>query len=41
MLEVNGQLTFVDKSETIITSPEGVVQQIIDETIKLRNELLK
>lgn len=41
MLEVDGQLTFVDKSETIITSPEGVVQQIIDETIKLRNELLK
>lgn len=41
MLEVDGQLTFVDKSETIITAPDGVINEIIAETIKLRNELLK
>ncbi len=41
MLEVDGQLTFVDKSETIITTPDGVINEIIAETIKLRNELLK
>lgn len=41
MKEVDGQLVFVDKSETKIITPEGIVQDIINETVKLRNKLLK
>ena len=41
MKEVDGQLVFVDKSETKIITPDGIVQEIINETVKLRNELLK
>ena len=41
MKEVDGQLVFIDKSETKIHAEGEVVQNIIDETIKLRNELLK
>lgn len=41
MKEVDGQLVFVDKSETKIITPEGIVQEIINETVKLRNKLLK
>jgi hypothetical protein len=41
MKEVDGQLVFIDKSETKIVKPEGVVQDIINETVKLRNQLLK
>ena len=41
MQEVNGQLVFVDKSETKITADEYTISGIISETIKLRNELLK
>lgn len=39
--EVNGELIFTDKSETIIKTQENSVQKIIDETIRLRNQLLK
>ncbi len=41
MKEVDGQLVFIDNSETKIVKPEGIVQQIINETVKLRNQLLK
>jgi hypothetical protein len=41
MKEVDGQLVFIDKSETKIHADEDVVKNIINETIKLRNELLK
>lgn len=41
MKEVDGQLVFIDNSETKIIKPEGVVQEIINETVKLRNQLLK
>ena len=41
MKEIDGQLVFIDKSETKIIKPEGVVQEIINETVKLRNQLLK
>ncbi len=41
MTEVNGELVFIDKSETIIHANGNVVQELINETIKLRNQLLK
>jgi len=41
MKEVDGQLVFIDKSETKIITPDGILQKIIDETIRLRNNLLK
>jgi len=41
MKEVDGQLVFIDNSETKIITPDGIVQEIINETIKLRNQLLK
>ncbi len=41
MKEVDGQLVFIDNSETKIIKPEGIVQEIINETVKLRNQLLK
>jgi hypothetical protein len=41
MKEVDGQLVFIDNSETKIITPEGVVQELINETVKLRNQLLK
>jgi len=41
MQEVNGQLVFVDKSETKITADQYTIEGIISETIKFRNELLK
>ena len=41
MQEVNGELVFIDKSETKIIAEGNTIQNIIDETIKLRNQLLK
>jgi len=41
MKEIDGQLVFIDKSETKIITPDGIVQKIVGETIKLRNNLLK
>ncbi len=41
MQEVNGELVFIDKSETKIIAEGNTIQKIIDETIKLRNQLLK
>ena len=41
MKEVDGQLVFIDNSETKIVTPEGIVQKIIEESINLRNKLLK
>lgn len=41
MQEVNGELVFIDKSETKIIAEGNAIQKIIDETIKLRNQLLK
>lgn len=41
MQEVNGELVFIDKSETKIHAEGNTIQQIIDETVKLRNQLLK
>jgi hypothetical protein len=41
MQEVNGELVFIDKSETKIHAEGNAIQNIIDETIKLRNQLLK
>ena len=41
MKEVDGQLVFIDKSETKIHADKDLVQNIINETVKLRNELLK
>jgi hypothetical protein len=41
MKEVDGQLVFIDNSETKIITPKGIVESIITETVKLRNELLK
>lgn len=41
MKEVDGQLVFVDNSETKIVTPEGIVGKIIEESINLRNKLLK
>ena len=41
MKEVDGQLIFIDKSETKIIKPDGLVQDIVNETVKLRNQLLK
>lgn len=41
MKEVDGQLVFIDNSETKIFSPEGIVEKIIKETKDLRNNLLK
>ena len=41
MKEVDGQLVFIDKSETKIHAEKDLVQNIINETVKLRNELLK
>ena len=41
MKEVDGQLVFIDNSETNIFSPEGIIEKIISETKNLRNKLLK
>ncbi len=41
MTEVNGELVFIDKSETIIHAEGNIVQELINETIKLRNQLMK
>lgn len=41
MEEVDGQLVFIDNSETIIHAEEGVINKIIEGTEVLRNELLK
>jgi hypothetical protein len=41
MQEVNGELVFIDKSETKIIAEGNVIQDIINETVKLRNQLLK
>ncbi len=41
MKEVDGQLVFIDNSETKIFSPKGIVEKIIKETKDLRNNLLK
>ncbi len=41
MKEIDGQLVFIDKSETNIYSPEGIIEKIILETKNLRNKLLK
>ncbi|MBI1835907.1 MAG: hypothetical protein HYR91_01440 [Flavobacteriia bacterium] len=41
MREENGSLVFYDKSETIINASEKDILSIIDETINLRNQLLK
>jgi hypothetical protein len=41
MKEVDGQLVFIDNSETKIYSPEGIIKKIIEETKSLRNNLLK
>jgi hypothetical protein len=41
MKEVDYQLIFIDKSETKIIKPNGLVQDIVNETVKLRNQLLK
>lgn len=41
MEEVDGQLVFIDNSETIIHAEEETTSNIIDEIIEMRNELLK
>jgi len=41
MKEVDGQLVFIDNSETNIFSPEGIIEKIISETKNIRNKLLK
>lgn len=41
MKEIDGQLVFIDNSETKIVTPEGIVDEIVEETIKLRSNLLK
>jgi hypothetical protein len=41
MEEVDGQLLFIDNSETIIHADEKTIMDIIDITIVLRNDLLK
>ena len=41
MKEVDGQLVFIDNSETKIVTPEGIVDKIVEESINLRNKLLK
>ena len=41
MKEVDGQLVFIDNSETKIVTPEGIVKDIVKESISLRNKLLK
>lgn len=41
MKEIDGQLVFIDNSETKILTPEGIVDEIVEETIKLRSNLLK
>jgi hypothetical protein len=41
MKEVDGQLVFIDNSETKIITPKGIVEKIIKETVDLRNKLLK
>ena len=41
MKEIDGQLVFIDNSETKIVTPEGIVDEIVEETIKLRSKLLK
>ena len=41
MKEIDGQLVFIDNSETKIITPEGVVKDIVKESISLRNKLLK
>ena len=41
MKEIDGQLVFIDKSETNIYSPEGIIEKIILETKNLRNKLKK
>lgn len=41
MEEVNGQLIFIDNSETIIHAETETIVEIIDEIIEVRNELLK
>lgn len=40
MEEVDGQLVFIDNSETVIKADDGVIDKIIETTLKLRNELL-
>jgi hypothetical protein len=41
MKEIDGQLLFIDNSETIIHADEKTIMDIIDKTIVLRNDLLK
>lgn len=41
MQEVNGELVFIDKSETKIDASSETINSIIEETVKLRNQLLK
>jgi len=41
MKEIDGQLVFIDNSETKIVTPEGIVKDIVKESISLRNKLLK
>ena len=41
MKEIDGQLVFIDNSETKIITPEGIVKDIVKESISLRNKLLK
>lgn len=41
MQEINGELVFIDKSETKIDASVETITGIINETIKLRNQLLK
>ncbi len=41
MKEVNGELVFIDNSETKITVDDSVISEIIAETIRLRNQLFK
>jgi len=41
MEEINGQLVFIDNSETIIHASDDDINKIINSTIEIRNELLK
>ncbi len=41
MEEVDGQLVFIDNSETIIHANDKTIMQIINKTLEIRNNLLK
>ena len=41
MEEIDGQLVFIDNSETIIIADDKVILEIINKTIEIRNDLLK